>query len=609
MADLNLKIGADVGEAVTGLDKVNAEMAELQKQLATTQKYLPGFTSRIEDLKNKLAALAPQQAAAAENLKKVTAASKEAEKASGGFAKGLTKAYSGLRTLANIIPGIGIGGLVGLIAGPLIDALSSMVSGLSSAAQATKNLNDAFEGGKDGFVKATLEVSNLKIAFKQAEDGIITKGEALKLYNDTIGKTTGQVHTLDEAEQALARNAEAYIRFTLLKAASNFALKKAAESAFQAEEARIKQAQEFQSISSNASAFGAGQTSAPGFVPGANNLNAGIAARAAAAEAAKKKVIKIAEDAKNAQLSIAQKFLDDADKISQEFKFDFNGIKEPVIKVKEVKLKPFKLTVLKPEDGSKTFFDDGAVKLTVPVSAELDFKKSLRDNPFKDEGLKGILSPEALDELNMKSKLAGMGITKGIQDGLETGVDGLRFPQLKALTESATSEFKAFNEAVTDTIQSTAVDVAAGLGEALGSGGNLFEGFINILGNGLKTLGKYMISMSTIITGIKTAIKSLNPVLMLVGGVALVALGSALSNAKIPGFANGVTNFSGGLAMVGERGPEVVRLPKGSDVIPNHALGGIGQSQTNVFIPDIRLKGNDLVVVFNRASQTIGRNG
>lgn len=41
-----------------------------------------------------------------------------------------------------------------------------------------------------------------------------------------------------------------------------------------------------------------------------------------------------------------------------------------------------------------------------------------------------------------------------------------------------------------------------------------------------------------------------------------------LKNIKIPGFADGVENFSGGLAIVGERGPELVRLPGGSDVLP-----------------------------------------
>jgi len=42
----------------------------------------------------------------------------------------------------------------------------------------------------------------------------------------------------------------------------------------------------------------------------------------------------------------------------------------------------------------------------------------------------------------------------------------------------------------------------------------------------------------------------------------------------VPAFANG-TNFApGGMALVGERGPELVNLPRGSQVIPNDALGG-----------------------------------
>lgn len=41
----------------------------------------------------------------------------------------------------------------------------------------------------------------------------------------------------------------------------------------------------------------------------------------------------------------------------------------------------------------------------------------------------------------------------------------------------------------------------------------------------------------------------------------------------IPGFATG-TNFApGGMAIVGEKGPELVNLPRGSEVVPNHRLG------------------------------------
>lgn len=46
-------------------------------------------------------------------------------------------------------------------------------------------------------------------------------------------------------------------------------------------------------------------------------------------------------------------------------------------------------------------------------------------------------------------------------------------------------------------------------------------------------------------------------------------LGKAL---KIPGYADGTSSAPGGLALVGERGPELVNLPRGSQVVPNNRL-------------------------------------
>lgn len=59
---------------------------------------------------------------------------------------------------------------------------------------------------------------------------------------------------------------------------------------------------------------------------------------------------------------------------------------------------------------------------------------------------------------------------------------------------------------------------------------------------------------------------------------ALSAIRSLPGNFSVPGFAEGVRNFAGGLAVVGERGPELVNLPPGSDVMPmsgRAALAGI----------------------------------
>jgi hypothetical protein len=53
---------------------------------------------------------------------------------------------------------------------------------------------------------------------------------------------------------------------------------------------------------------------------------------------------------------------------------------------------------------------------------------------------------------------------------------------------------------------------------------------------------------------------------------------------NFPQFAEGVTNFAGGLAVVGERGPELVNLPGGSDVIPGGRFGGGGAPSITIHI-------------------------
>jgi uncharacterized coiled-coil protein SlyX len=43
----------------------------------------------------------------------------------------------------------------------------------------------------------------------------------------------------------------------------------------------------------------------------------------------------------------------------------------------------------------------------------------------------------------------------------------------------------------------------------------------------------------------------------------------------VPRYANGTTYHPGGMAIVGEQGPELVNLPRGSSVTPNNKLGGV----------------------------------
>ncbi len=77
-------------------------------------------------------------------------------------------------------------------------------------------------------------------------------------------------------------------------------------------------------------------------------------------------------------------------------------------------------------------------------------------------------------------------------------------------------------------------------------------------------------------------------------GVISNALGSATgtpksfaptTSVKPPSFfAKGTTYAPGGMAVVGERGPELVNLPKGSEVIPNHKMGGMMGGNFNISV-------------------------
>lgn len=54
---------------------------------------------------------------------------------------------------------------------------------------------------------------------------------------------------------------------------------------------------------------------------------------------------------------------------------------------------------------------------------------------------------------------------------------------------------------------------------------------------------------------------------------------------RVPGFKYGVDNFSGGAAIVGEDGPELVNLPSGSSVIPLRGGGRSGGIGTSIYAP------------------------
>ena len=112
---------------------------------------------------------------------------------------------------------------------------------------------------------------------------------------------------------------------------------------------------------------------------------------------------------------------------------------------------------------------------------------------------------------------------------------------------------------------------ASGLG-SLGTGLNSFSGQIsNILKNGGAGTGGSL--FDNLLGGFGKLVGGVSPTSSL--WRANTTLGSFL----LKGYADGTESAPGGMAIVGERGPELVNLPRGSQVVPTHRMASAVQQK------------------------------
>lgn len=131
----------------------------------------------------------------------------------------------------------------------------------------------------------------------------------------------------------------------------------------------------------------------------------------------------------------------------------------------------------------------------------------------------------------------------------------------------------------------------------LSSIGRAFEGVWNWVKNAAIDAFNYMknINWGQLLTNVGKGVG--NAIIGLLEGAINGALSGIPGNPKVklPRFAKGVRNFSGGMAVVGEQGAEIVQLPGGSNVIPNDKLSGLGGSTNiNISINSVYSAGTEL---------------
>jgi hypothetical protein len=160
--------------------------------------------------------------------------------------------------------------------------------------------------------------------------------------------------------------------------------------------------------------------------------------------------------------------------------------------------------------------------------------------------------------------------------------------------------------------------IGSGIGEGLAAAiqgtanfGQIFQGIFGELGGVVKQLGEQLIQLGALALVAQLAIGNIfaNPFAAIAAGIALVALGSLIQSttARQNRFAVGTRNAPGGMALVGERGPEMISLPRGSQVLPAaqtaNMLGGVGGA---VEIYGI-LRGQDIYFSNKKYSATYAR--
>ncbi|MDP9469049.1 MAG: hypothetical protein M3Q71_00060 [Chloroflexota bacterium] len=98
------------------------------------------------------------------------------------------------------------------------------------------------------------------------------------------------------------------------------------------------------------------------------------------------------------------------------------------------------------------------------------------------------------------------------------------------------------------------------------------------------TTGRWNAFRDAAVGAIQPVVRSIQELIGWIGRIPAVSpIAGAARQLRIPGFAAGTSFAPGGLAMVGERGPELVNLPRGSRVFPNQESRQMAGGNTYTF--------------------------
>lgn len=254
------------------------------------------------------------------------------------------------------------------------------------------------------------------------------------------------------------------------------------------------------------------------------------------------------------------------------------------------------------------------IKSIAPV---LNVMSLASGNPFANWGAQGDAlgdGADTFDEASKRAAASGKALSDIASSMASEGFDKAReaLAKLNTTTQKHAVDTDRMYAALLraklglEEVEEAAAGGGGGGGKAGGGAGGAagaiqgIEPALNTVAQGFDTFKSSVASaFEGLITGATSFKDALAGVLRSLASVFAQAASSALfGGLKLPGFATGTPYAPGGLAMVGERGPELVNLPRGSQVLnANQTRGAMGGGSNITFAPQIDARGADVGAV------------
>lgn len=177
-------------------------------------------------------------------------------------------------------------------------------------------------------------------------------------------------------------------------------------------------------------------------------------------------------------------------------------------------------------------FINGAAQDAKNAAAALELTKQKAEEAAK--ALSKMLQEQDKQQSAILAKMSNKKVDMpNFLDSLsQYGSPNIKLPDFSRLVNAyrqTSEEIKTISFDMSGVVSNAFVSLGQALGNAISGAGDFAGGMLRVLGGILTQLGKMAIQVGVGLLGIKTALQTLNPFVAIAAGVALVALGAAVS--------------------------------------------------------------------------------